>query len=148
MVAFYHVCFAVPDIDRAMKDFTNAAGVEWSPVRHGTLGAWDYHIVFSLGVPHIELIEGPAGSPWDPSAGARFDHIGWWSHAVEVSSRRLTEYGMPSEFIGCPYGRPFAYHRVDSIGARFEIVDVSAQAAFLDGWNPGGTPMPALDCLK
>ncbi len=145
MVDFYHVCFAVADIEHAMHDFTQAAGTEWNPVRDETLGEWTYRIVFSRSVPHIELIQGPPGSPWDCTDGPRFDHLGWWTESLEASSRRLASQGLPADFDGCPYGRPFAYHRVDSIGARFEIVDASAQPGFLDNWNPGGSPMPALE---
>ncbi|MET7362296.1 VOC family protein [Streptomyces sp. NPDC005562] len=145
MTAFYHVCFVVPDLERAMQDFRRSAGVEWSAPHSDRLGAWDYRIVFSAGgPPFIELIEGPAGSPWDASQGARFDHIGFWSEDVRQGSRRLEHEGMPTDFTGCPYGRPFAYHQVDSIGARIELVDVGRQAAFLDRWHPGGDPMPAV----
>ncbi|WP_405651166.1 VOC family protein [Streptomyces sp. RK9] len=146
MTAFYHVCFAVPDIERAMRDFQLAAGVEWSAPASDRIGEWDFRIVFTTGgPPFIELIEGPAGSPWDASAGARFDHIGFWSSDVEQGSRRLRDQGLPTDFSGCPHGRPFAYHRVDSIGARVELVDLGRQAAFLAKWNPGGDPMQAID---
>lgn len=146
MTAFYHVCFAVSDIEQAMRDFRRSAGVEWSDPLSDRLGEWDYRIVFTTGgPPFIELIEGPAGSPWDASAGARFDHIGFWSSDVEAGSRRLEDEGMPADFSGCPYGRPFAYHHMDSIGARIELVDVSRQGGFLDKWHPGGVPMPAID---
>ncbi|MGK4593698.1 hypothetical protein [Amycolatopsis sp. w19] len=65
MNAFYH---------------TRTLGVTWSPVRAGTLGDWDYDIVFSTGgPPFFEVIHGPAGSPWDATDGSRFDHIGYWS---------------------------------------------------------------------
>ncbi|MGW0564941.1 hypothetical protein ACWDZ4_31175 [Streptomyces sp. NPDC003016] len=53
--------------------------------------------------------------------------------------------GMPVDFSGCPYGRPFAYHRLDSIGVRIELVDISRQVGFLNRWHPGGEPMPAID---
>ncbi|POX42766.1 hypothetical protein C3486_04150 [Streptomyces sp. Ru73] len=154
MTGFYHVCFVVPDIEQAMRDFRRSAGVEWSDPVSDRMGEWDYRIVFSRGgsrgsskggPPFIELITGPAGSPWDASEGARFDHIGFWSSDVTQSSRRLEKEGMPVDFSGCPYGRPFAYHRMDSIGARIEFVDVSRQAAFLSGWHPDGDPMPAVD---
>ncbi|MFE2161820.1 VOC family protein [Streptomyces lydicus] len=146
MTAFYHVCFAVPDIERAMQDLQRTAGVEWSEPAAGKLGEWDYRIAFTRGdPPFIELIEGPAGSPWDASAGARFDHLGFWSGDVEQGSRRLENDGLPVDFSGCPHGRPFAYHRMDSIGARVELVDVSLQAGFLDRWHPGGKPMPFID---
>ncbi|MGR7001822.1 VOC family protein [Yinghuangia aomiensis] len=65
------------------------------------------------GPPFIELIEGAPGSPWDASQGARFDHLGYWSRDVARGSRRLAEEGMPVEFSGCPYGRPFVYREVD-----------------------------------
>jgi hypothetical protein len=110
------------------------------------LGEWDYRIVFTAGgPPFIELIEGPPGSPWDASRGARFDHIGFWTSDVRHGSQRLEEASMPVGFSGCPYGRPFAYHQMDSIGARIELVDVARQASFLNGWHPGGKPMPVID---
>jgi glyoxalase/bleomycin resistance protein/dioxygenase superfamily protein len=145
MTEFYHVCFAVPDLHRAMHDFTYAAEIKWGPIRSDALGEWNYRIVFSRTAPHIELIEGPPGSPWDTTTGPRFDHLGWWTQSLHDTSRRLAEGGLPSDFDGCPYGRPFAYHRVNSIGTRFEIVDASAQASFLRTWNPHGNPMPALN---
>ncbi len=146
MTAFYHVCFAVPNIERAMEDFQRSAGVRWSAPLSDRLGEWDYRIVFSTeGPPFIELIEGPAGSPWDTSQGARFDHIGFWSSDVQQGSRRLEQQGMTLDFSGCPYGRPFAYHRMESIGARIELVDSGRQAGFLSRWNPDGAPMPAID---
>ncbi|MCQ4041047.1 VOC family protein [Streptantibioticus rubrisoli] len=146
MTAFYHLCFAVPDIERAMADFERSAGVKWNAPLSDRLGEWDFRIVFSADGPaFIELIEGPAGSPWDASQGARFDHIGFWSSDVRQGSRRLEQQGLPLDFSGCPYGRPFAYHRMDSIGARIELVDVSRQPGFLSRWHPDGTAMPAIE---
>ncbi|GAA4530431.1 VOC family protein [Amycolatopsis samaneae] len=145
MSGFYHACFVVPDLEKAMRDFTTATGTSWRPVRDGRLGDWDYRIVFSEGPPHLELIEGPPGSPWDCGGAARFDHLGWWTRSIEDASARLAASGFPAEFDACPYGRPFAYHRVDSIGARIELVDVAVQPGFLETWNPGGTPMRALE---
>lgn len=145
MTDFYHLCFAVSDLETAMEDLTNAGGIDWNEPRAGTLGDWAYRIVFSRSQPHIELIEGPAGSPWDTTDGAHFHHLGWWTHSLSSSARQLTEHGMPAGFDGCPYGRSFAYHRVDSIGANIEIVDAAARSAFLSTWNPSGGTMPALD---
>ena len=148
MADFYHVCFAVPDLQKATDDLREAVGVRWCEPRAGQLGSWEYQIVFSEGAPYIEVIEGPVGSPWDASAGPRFDHLGWWTNSVEVSSRRLDEAGFPVDFSGCPFGRSFAYHRVDSIGARVEVVDVRNQAGFFATWDPSGVPTRALDCLS
>lgn len=146
MTTFYHVCFAVPDLEQAMRDLEHAAGVEWSEPLSDRIGDWDFRIVFTKGgAPFIELIEANAGSPWDASGGARFDHLGFWSSDVERGSARLAAHELPEDFSGCPYGRPFAYHRVDSIGARVELVDLSRQDGFLGRWQPGGPPMPAID---
>lgn len=39
---------------------------------------------------------------------------------------------MPVDFSGRPYGRSFACHRMDSIGAGIELVDAARQAGFLE----------------
>ncbi|MFF3764298.1 VOC family protein [Streptomyces sp. NPDC001922] len=143
---FYHVCFVVPDIERAMDDLSRTVRTEWSPIKEDSLGPWEYRMAFSrTGPPHFELIQGPEGSPWDSSLGARCDHVGFWTRSVEESSRRLADEGLPLEFTGCPYGRPYAYHRADSLGVRLEMMDVSRQEAFLKQWNPGGESMPVFD---
>jgi Glyoxalase/Bleomycin resistance protein/Dioxygenase superfamily len=143
---FYHLCFAVQDIDRATADLGRTLGVKWSPVREGRLGDWDYKIVFSAeGPPFFEVIQGPAGSPWDATTGSRLDHIGYWSKDIGADKRLLEVRGAPVEFDACPYGRPFSYHRIDSIGTRVELVDIAVQNAFRDTWCPDGAVMPTLD---
>ncbi|MCM6774815.1 VOC family protein [Nocardia sp. CDC159] len=143
---FYHLCFAVQDIRRATDDLTRALGVQWGPVRTGRLGEWEYRIVFSVqGPPFFEVIQGDPGSPWDASGGSRFDHIGYWSSDITIDKQRLEERGAAIEFDACPYGRPFAYHRIDSIGSRVELVDMAVQEGFRQAWAPDGAPMAALD---
>lgn len=115
-------------------------------MREGRLAEWEYTIVFSAGgPPFFEVIQGPAGSPWDATAGSRFDHIGYWSKDVHVDKQILRDRGAPVEFDSCPYGRSFTYHRLDSLGIRVELVDLAVQSTFLDTWQPGGPPMPPLD---
>jgi hypothetical protein len=143
---FYHLCFVVQDIHRATTDLTRILGVEWRPVRAGRLAEWDYSIVFSSGgPPFFEVIQGPAGSPWDATAGSRFDHIGYWSKDIMSDKEILQARGAPLEFDSCPYGRSFTYHSLDSIGIRVELVDIAAQSAFLNAWLPSGAPMPPID---
>lgn len=144
--AFYHLCFAVQDIEQASTDLTRVLGMAWGPVRAGQLGEWDYQIVFSAqGPPFFEVIQGSPGSPWDATSGSRMDHIGYWCNDISSDKQRLAERGAPVEFDSCPYGRSFSYHRIDSVGVRLELVDTAVQAGFLDMWSPGGAPMPALD---
>lgn len=104
--SFYHLCFVVQDLDRATADLTSTLGVAWSRVRDGRLGPWDYRIVFSAdGPPFFEVIEGPPGSPWDATAGSRFDHLGYWSEDIPVDKQRLADRVAPLEFDSCPYDR-------------------------------------------
>lgn len=146
MSGFYHLCFVVQDIDRAISDLARALGLTWSPIRDGRLGEWDYRIVFSSeGPPFFEVIQGPAGSPWEATAGSRFDHIGYWSNDVHADKNRLGQRGAPVEFDACPYGRSFTYHRLDNLGLRVELVDASVQQAFIDVWSPGAAAMSTVD---
>lgn len=143
---FYHVCFAVPDLERAMADLSAAVGCSWHEPRHDQLGDWSYEVAFSEGgLPLIELIRGSEGSPWDASRGARFDHLGYWTTSVEAGTRRLANLGFPEAFSGCPYGRPFAINRVDSIGAGVELFAAAAQPYFLDSVGLAPRSMTAID---
>lgn len=145
MNTFYHLCFAVPDLDRAIADMSSTLGVQWNPVREGKLGHWRFRIVFSRGgAPYFEVIEGDPGSPWDASAGARIDHIGYWSTDLEADQDELADRGAPADFDACPFGGRFSYHRLDSIGARIELVDAAGQQGFLETWDPEGTCPPTI----
>lgn len=143
---FYHVCFTVPDLAAAMRDFTPAAAVEWQQPADDRIGEWDYRIVFTAGgPPFIELIEAPTGGPWGDTSQPCFHHMGFWTSDITAATARLNRNGLPETFAGCPYGRPFAYHYLDSIGAHLEVVGQQRQKSFVDTWHPGGAPMPAID---
>lgn len=146
MTGFYHLCFVVPDLTRAMGELERGLGVQWNAASSGTLESWDYEIVFSRqGPPFFELIKGPPGSPWDASTGPRCDHIGYWSADVKQGRDALAERGLAVDFDACPLGRAFTYHRLDSLGIRVELVDQSSQPSFLKTWAPTSPPMPSLD---
>lgn len=146
MSDFYHVCFAVQDIEQATEELSSVLGVAWSPIRQGSLGDWDYQIVFStVGPPFFEIIQGPPGSPWDTAAGSHFHHLGYWSNDVVVDKQVLVERGAPLDFDSCPYGRSFTYHHLPSLGGRIELVDVAVQDGFRQTWSPHTAAMPPLD---
>lgn len=146
---FYHLCFIVPDLARAMAELERGLGVQWSEVCAGKLEPWEYEIVFSRqGPPFFELIKGPPGSPWDSSTGARCDHIGYWSRDINRDRDELAERGLPIDFDACPFGSSFAYHRLDSIGIRAELVDQSAQPSFRGTWAPSSPSMPSLELSR
>jgi catechol 2,3-dioxygenase-like lactoylglutathione lyase family enzyme len=142
---FYHVCFTVPDLDAAMRDLTAAAAVRWSEPQEGTLDGWPYRIVFTQGgAPFIELIETAPGGPWGDTSTPGFHHLGWWTSDIKAGTDRLTRNGFPQTFNGCPYGRPFAYHRLDSIGGHIELVAADRQPDFISTWSHDAEPMPAI----
>ncbi|MFH8403868.1 VOC family protein [Streptomyces sp. NPDC018019] len=146
MSDFYHVCFTVPHLEAAMRDLTTAAAVQWSEPVEASIGEWDYRIVFTAGgAPYIELIEAPPGGPWGDTSRPGFHHLGWWTSDFTSGTDRLSAAGFPQTFSGCPFGRPFAYHRLDSLGGHVELVGLGRQPVFIDTWNPGGDPMPAIN---
>lgn len=133
---FYHVAFAVPDLDAAMATFTDAVGVRWHEPRTATLRDWTYRIVFSTAEPRIELVEGPVGSPWDVSTtGPRFDHLGFWAESLESTADRWNACdGLRLEYDGRADGRRFAYFAAEALGIRFEVVDEARRADVDAGW--------------
>lgn len=146
MNAFYHVCFTTPDLETTMEDFVRAAAVSWQPPVQGRVADWDYRMAFTAGgPPFIELIETAPGGPWGDTGTPGFHHLGFWTSDLTAGGARLTGQGFPEVFSGCPHGRPFAYHRMDAIGGHIELVDLARQPSFLETWNPGGQPMPAID---
>ncbi|MEV4163088.1 VOC family protein [Nonomuraea dietziae] len=145
MTNYYHICFTVPDLQAAMRDLASAAAITWREPAQGQIGEWNYHIVFSADGPaFIELIQAPTGGPWGDTTQPRFHHLGYWTSDLAAGTTRLTGSGFPETFSGCPYGRSFAYHHLDSIGAHIELVDLSRQPSFLETWQPDGTPMPGI----
>lgn len=53
--------------------------------------------------------------------------------------------GLAVDYDACPLGRAFAYHRLDSVGIRVELVDESYQTGFLESWAPTTPAMPSLE---
>lgn len=107
-----------------------------------------------LGVQHRLLRRGTTVRRGDP--GRRRQSVGRGRgvslrpHRLLVQGRHggqqhLADRGAPIEFDSCPYGRSFTYHRLDSIGARVELVEFAAQDGFLATWAPEGAAMPVLE---
>ena len=74
----FHVCIVVPQIDTAGEHLMQLLGVEWGPVRRFPFPyrradlteavVDDFTLCYSLGAPHLELVEGRPGSPWECNA--------------------------------------------------------------------------------
>jgi Glyoxalase/Bleomycin resistance protein/Dioxygenase superfamily len=121
---FYHVAIAVPDLDAAMEELSRTVGLSWGEAREAEYPDGPIRFTYSVdGPPHIELVQGSPGSPWDAADGARFDHIGFWSSSLDDDKRELHDRGMPIEVDGEELGNPiFSYHRSEISGLRVELV--------------------------
>jgi hypothetical protein len=144
----FHWGYAVPDLDVAMARFGEIFGVDWTPVARremrvvahgGEPQDLDFRICYSsTGPPHIELIEGPVGSIWDPTDEPRFHHVGLWAEDLDADSARLVDMGYPmvAHAIGDDGGLArFTYHE-NPYGPFIELVDPSTRIPF-EKWMHG-----------
>jgi Glyoxalase/Bleomycin resistance protein/Dioxygenase superfamily len=123
----YQIGIVVGDLERAQEELTRAFGLSWEPTIDAAVGEWSIRLAHSVdGPPHLELIEGEAGSPWDPSGGSRIDHLGWWSEDLAADKQRSVADGAAVELESEPGFSPgFSYHRLPQTGLRFELVEDS-----------------------
>ncbi|MCF1592562.1 VOC family protein [Streptomyces muensis] len=130
MRGLYHVGFAVPDIEAARGAVGRALSVEFGPPRPRQIGDWAIWVALSIeGPPFLELIEGPADSPWAAPDGSRFDHLGFWSARLADDRDMLAARGCRILLDGLKAGLPMSFHEVPELGARIEVVDASAARA-------------------
>ena len=142
-----HTALAVSDLEAAMSFYGDALDLTWARPQQRAIsirvaaGDVTTEIRFTYsrqGPPHLELIEGAAGTVWAPVSGLH--HIGLWSHRLEVDAAQLEHRGMPLEVAGLsrPGRQPsgFTYH-LSPHGLRVELVDVAARPAF-ERWFAGG----------
>jgi hypothetical protein len=122
---FFQVGIVVSDLEAAMQQLTAAVGLTWGAPRASEMGPWKYRLAFShQGPPHVELIEAPAGSPWQPDgpSAMRIDHLQWWSQDLEADTERLLRTGVTVDVDGIgKYNHPFRYFRLPD-GLRIELI--------------------------
>jgi hypothetical protein len=133
---FFQVGILVEDIAAARDELSRALGIVWGDTVERVNGDWTIQVCFSKeGPPYLELIEGPAGSPWDSRSGSRIDHVGYWTHGIEENKRRIAAEGFDIETDGAELGTPFTYHRGRASGLRIELIDDSIRDAFYERWG-------------
>lgn len=133
---FFQVGVLVEDLEAAQRELANSLGLEWSETVERRNGEWTLRACFSKqGPPYLELIEGPAGSPWEATHGSRIDHIGYWADDLHSDKQRFAAAGLDLEHDGTATGAMFTYHRGRDSGLRVEFLDASGRAAFHERWG-------------
>jgi catechol 2,3-dioxygenase-like lactoylglutathione lyase family enzyme len=150
--AHYHVGIIVPDVRAARVRFTELLGVEWGPVMH--MAEVEYRdgdgndvllpttLSYSTGDPCLELIEETPGTVWVRNEHSNLHHLGFWTDGLDAASASLSASGCPLQLCGragdtAPVS--FAYHGLDDLGVRVELVDSAMRdaMAFLFQPDPG-----------
>ena len=145
----FHVGQVVTDLVPAMTELTEGLGIEWHPIQERTMHLRSPSGVQKVGLrftysqgaePHIELLEGDAGSIWGPEYKG-FHHIGVWTTDFLSDVSHLEAAGFPVEITLAsrstdgPNG--FTY-QTNGDGVRIELVPTEMRPAF-DNWFSGGS---------
>jgi hypothetical protein len=137
----FHVCLVVPEIERARTHLIESLGVEWGPVRQfefpyrradgSDAVVEDFTLCYSLGAPHLELVNAVPGTPWECNEYSNLHHIGLLVDNMSTSSEHLTATSCPmgAHGVDARSGElAWAYHR-DELGFNLEIIDAAGSAA-------------------
>ena len=145
----FHVGVRVRDLDAAMDDLGAGLGITWAPVveREQPLwtpedGAYSVTLRFTYsceGPQHVELLQGPPGSPWYGADLPGVHHHGIWVEDVAAETERLVAAGWTLELAGRSpedgYGS-MTYVRSPS-GFLLEPVSAAARPR-MERWWAGG----------
>jgi hypothetical protein len=124
---YYHVGIAVHDLDVVREELSRVLPLTWSDTLSAEAAGWPIRVCYAQqGPPYLELIEGPAGSPWDASRGSRLDHVGVWSEEIE----RDTEHMVRQGFVVEADGGYFVCLRGPQSGSRIELVAAAGRGGF------------------
>ena len=135
-VEFWQVGVVVQDLAQAMEQLSATLGLTWGEVKERDELGVPLQVVFSdQGPPYFELIQGPAGSAWDGSAGSRLDHLAYWAEDLGSERERLAAAGAPVVVDGEARGLPVNYHALGDAGFRIEIFDASYKEKLRAGRN-------------
>ena len=136
----FHVCIVVPEIEAARQHLAVLLGVEWGPVRQfdfpyrrddGTdTVAEGFTLCYSLGAPHLELVEELPGTPWECNEHSNLHHIGYLVDDMAAGAAHLAARACPMGAHGIDQAGElgWAYHH-DELGFRIETIDAAASAS-------------------
>jgi len=145
----FHTGVRVPDLDRAMAELGEPAGLRWSAVQEREQGVWTpesgpvtipLRFTYSTqGPQHVELLQGAPGTIWDGREHPGVHHVGVWADDLAAESAELVAAGWTLVAAQLPpdegYGG-FTYLRPPS-GMIVELV-TSAIVPMFERWWAGG----------
>jgi Glyoxalase/Bleomycin resistance protein/Dioxygenase superfamily len=150
MNALVHIGIAVDNLDTAMLSVGAQLGLTWATPQLRRLSAFwcgrpfeaEIWVTWSReGPPHVELVCGGSGTPWETGHGDVLHHLAYWTDDLAVEVERLRRDGCELELTGAAAsGAPstFAYVRRPA-GLRIELMDRAVMEATFDGWLAGGS---------
>ena len=146
----FHVGVRVRDLEAAMADLGAGLGITWAGVIERDQPLWTpehgsqtvrLRFTYSCeGPQHVELLQGPPGTPWDGSDLPGLHHVGIWTDDVAAETERLVGEGWTLELAGKSpeegYGS-MTYVRSPS-GFLLEPVSSAARPR-MESWWAGGS---------
>ncbi len=144
----FHIGLVVPDLEKAMDDYSKAAGITWYKRQYleldilvdGEVVSTSVHFNYSKEGPvQVELCSGPEGSFWDAAVHGGLNHVGYWTEDFNADLSRFTSQGWRLRNSGVGEdGQPDAFAYVISPqGQQVELVDVAIRPLF-ENWYAGG----------
>lgn len=108
--SLFHVGVRVPDIEESMAELSAGLGNTWAGLVEREQSLWTpaggsmtvtLRFTYSCAGPqHIELLQGPPGSPWYGADLPGVHHVGIWSDDVAAETERLVAAGWTLELAG------------------------------------------------
>lgn len=130
-----HIGMIVADVDRAVRMLGATLGLGWhapteTVVRvraEGSVDEWPLQIVHSsTGPMRVELLRGPAGSPWHTDAVAELHHYAYATTSLAADCERLLGQGWTIEVTpDADDGRPSGFAYLGRAGRpRIELFEI------------------------
>jgi hypothetical protein len=143
---FFHVGYAVPNLESAMADLAEMFGLEWAAIsersatiqdpQYGLIEA-EFRVAYSTtGPPHVEVIQSITPTMWTTDS-SYLHHLGMWARDIEADSATLERRGMPryAHGVSDDGGLRFVFHR-NPYGPLIELLPLAARPRF-EQWMRG-----------
>lgn len=144
----FHAGVIVPDVEKAMADYSASTGVTWHRLQaldlrilvDGEVVETSVRFNYTVEGPlQLEVADGPDGGPWDASLYGGLNHLGCWSDDLLGDHARLTEAGWTTLHAGAGDDGQMAgfVFCMSPAGDRVELLDTAMKPLF-DNWFAGG----------